>query len=99
MKELKDADALIAPASGDVAPLIKGSSLDENSDAYLIAENHMVIENFAGLPSMTLPLTYSKGLPVGINVSSNHFKEGDMFMIASAIEEITGLKECLKEEY
>ena len=67
--------------------------------AYLIAENHMVIENFAGLPSMTLPLTYSKGLPVGINVSSNHFKEGDMFMIASAIEKITGLKECLKEEY
>ena len=48
---------------------------------------------------MTLPLTYSKGLPVGINVSSNHFKEGDMFMIASAIEKITGLKECLKEEY
>ncbi|MBR2802455.1 MAG: aspartyl/glutamyl-tRNA amidotransferase subunit A [Erysipelotrichaceae bacterium] len=99
LKELKEADALIAPASGAGAPLIEGQSTDELSDEYLIAENHMVIENFAGLPSMTVPMGLSEGLPVGLNISCNAFREADMFSIAAAVEEISGLKGNVKEDY
>ena len=99
MKELKDADCLIAPASGNVAPLIKGNKSDELAPEYLIAENHLVIGNFGGLPSLTQPMGFKDNLPFGVNITCNPFKEADMFNIALAIEEITGLKDLVKEDF
>lgn len=99
MKELKDADCLIAPASGSGAPLITGNDSDALSDEYLVAENHLVIGNFLGLPSMTLPMGSVEGLPVGVNITCNAFKEVDMFNIAKDIEEITDLKNNTKEDF
>ena len=99
MKELKDADCLIAPASGNVAPLIKGNKSDELTPEYLIAENHLVIGNFGGLPSLTQPMGFKDNLPFGVNITCNPFKEADMFNIALAIEEITGLKDLVKEDF
>ena len=99
MSKLKDADAIIAPASSGVAPKIDEASSDELNDEYLIAENHMAIGNFAGLPSMTLPMGFVEGLPIGVNVTSNPFKEVDMFDIAKAIEDSTGLAGLTKEDF
>jgi len=99
MKYLAEADALIAPASGGVAPLLEGQGTDELSDEYLIAENHMVIANFAGLPSMTVPMGYLNELPIGLNITCNPFKEKDMFTIAQAIEDCSGLKDKTKEDF
>ncbi|MFI3284392.1 MAG: amidase family protein [Erysipelotrichaceae bacterium] len=95
--ELSQADILIAPAASVVAPLINGQSNSELSDEYLIADNHMVIGNFAGLPSMTLPLGYEEGLPFGVNITANAFSEQVMFNVALAIEEITGIKDAKVE--
>lgn len=97
LSKLKDADILLAPASSSGAPLIEGQSIDELSDESLIAENHMVIANFGGLPSMTIPMGYVDELPIGINLTANPFKEQDMFDVAQAIEEITGLANQIKE--
>lgn len=99
MAELKNADAIIAPAAPTVAPLIDAEPVDTLSDEYLIAENHMVIGNFAGLPSITLPMSLVNGLPVGVSVSANPFKEVTMFNIAKAIEDGTGLKDMIKEDF
>ena len=99
LSKLKDADGLIAPAAPGVAPKIDGASTDELSDEYLIADNHMVIGNFAGLPSITLPMGFVEGLPVGVNLTCNPFKEVDMFNISSTIEDITGLKDIVKEDF
>lgn len=97
--KLKDADCLIAPASTKGAPFIDDASDDDYlNDEYLIAENHMVIGNFAGLPSMTVPMGFDDEMPIGINVTSNAFDEVGMFNVAKAIEEITGLKNLVKEE-
>lgn len=97
LNELKEVDALLAPASGSIAPRLDDPSSDELSDEYLIAENHMVIGNFGGLPSMTLPMGFKDDLPIGINITCNAFKEEEMFDIALAIENITGLKGHVKE--
>ena len=97
LNELKEVDALLAPASGSIAPRLDDPSSDELSDEYLIAENHMVIGNFGGLPSMTLPMGFKDDLPIGINITCNAFKEEEMFDIALAIEDITGLKGHVKE--
>ena len=99
MKELKNADVLIAPAAPSVAPHIENTSTDELSLEYLIADNHMAIGNFAGLPSLTLPMGKVAGLPVGINVSANPFCEQVMFDISKAIENKTGLKGMTKEDF
>lgn len=97
-EKLKDADALLAPGSGDIAPLIKNHGRDELADEYLIAENYMAIANFSGFPSMTLPMGFKDGLPLGINITCNAWDEMGMFNIGKAIEEITGYKDlCHKE--
>ena len=95
LEQLKDLDAILAPSSLNIAPLkdAKTTIDDELTDEYLIGENHLVISNFTGCPSMTLPLCYSNNMPMGINITSNHFDEQNMFNIALAIEELTGLKE------
>lgn len=99
LKELSEADGLIAPAAPNVAPLIDGASTNQLSNEYLIADNHMVIGNFGGLPSITLPMGYVEGLPVGVNLTCNPFKEVDMFNISKAIEDNTGLANVTKEDF
>lgn len=98
-KCLKDYDVLIAPASGDIAPLLEGveDKLDQMSDAHLIAENHMVLGNFSGYPSMTVPMGFIEGCPIGVNLTCRAFDEESMFDFGKAIEEITGYKNLLAE--
>lgn len=97
--KLKEADCIIAPASTKGAPLINDASDDDFlNDEYLIAENHMVIGNFAGLPSMTVPMGFDDGMPIGINIMNNAFDEVGMFNIAKAIEDVTGLGNLVKED-
>lgn len=99
MRELKEADILIAPAAPGVAPKIEGTSTDELSEEYLVADNHMVIGNFGGLPSLTLPMGFIDKLPVGVNLTANPFKEDVLFNVAKAIENKSGLIGITKEDF
>ena len=94
----KDYDFLYSIAAPSVAPLINEAS-DRLSDEYLIADNHLVLGNFAGLPSLTLPLGMKNGLPFGANVMGRLFDETGVFKLSYQIEKITGLKNlCAKGE-
>lgn len=84
--------AIIAPASGDIAPLLDQQPDNELDNRYLISENYMVYANFMGLPSMTIPLTKVQGLPVGINITTGKCAEVQMFSIGKKIEEIVQFK-------
>ena len=88
---LKEYDFIYLPASPTPAPLIKGSS-DKLSNEYLIADNHLAIANFAGLPSITLPIGFESGLPFGGNITGRAFEEGNVLAVAKTLEDITGLK-------
>jgi aspartyl-tRNA(Asn)/glutamyl-tRNA(Gln) amidotransferase subunit A len=87
---LKDYDFIYLPASPTVAPLFESVS-DKLSDEYLMADNHLALGNFAGLPSITLPLFFKEGLPVGINIMGRAFEEKKLFQIAAAFEKASGL--------
>jgi aspartyl-tRNA(Asn)/glutamyl-tRNA(Gln) amidotransferase subunit A len=90
---LSDLDAIIAPASGGVAPLLEGGpKTDELSGEYLIAENYMVMGNFSGYPSITIPMGFENGLPLGINLTAKAFDDAKLLDIAYGIETLTGLK-------
>jgi len=83
-------DFIYLPAAPGVAPLLKGTS-DKLSDEYLIADNHLCLGNFAGLPSITLPLYLENGLPVGINFMGKAYEEKKLFQVAAAFERLSGL--------
>ena len=87
---LADADFILVPAAPSIAPKL-GDSSDKLSDEYLIADNHLALGNFAGLPSITLPLGYEEGMPFGVNLMGKAFDEEGLFIASKDIEEITGL--------
>ena len=87
---LSENDFVYLPAAPGIAPRFDESS-DKLSSEYLIADNHLALGNFAGLPSITLPLALEKGYPLGVNLMGRAFEEGELFAAAKAIEDITGL--------
>ena len=90
----KDYDFIYALAAPSIAPKI-GESNDRLSDEYLIADNHLVLGNFAGLPSLTLPLDLKNDMPFGVNVMGKAFDEVGVFQLSYEIEKITGLKDLV----
>lgn len=101
VEELKRAmegmDGILAPASGNVAPLLDEKNQDDLSESYLVAENHMVLGNFSGYPSATVPMGMIEGLPIGLNLTCHPFDEGNMFDILRGVELICGLEDMSKE--
>lgn len=89
-KILEDYDFIYLPAAPSVAPLINASS-DKLSDEYLMADSHLILGNFAGLPSITLPLCFENGLPIGVNFMGRAFEEKKLFQISNAFEKASGL--------
>lgn len=96
-KCLEEVDVIYTPAAPSVAPKFSDKS-DRLSDEYLIADNHLVLGNFAGLPSITLPIALIDGLPYGANLMSKAFSEKELFKFASALEDISGLKNLVAKE-
>ncbi len=86
---LKDNDVIYLPASSSIAPRFDDSS-DKLSSEYLIADNHLALGNFAGLPSITIPIGFMDNMPFGGNVMGKSFKEGEVLQIANAIEKASG---------
>ena len=91
-KVLSSYDVIIANAAPSIAPYSDASEDEHLSKDITVAENHMVMGNFSGNPSMTLPCGFVEGLPIAVNISAKAFDEQTMFNIAKAIEEETGLK-------
>ena len=85
-------DVIYSPCSGRVKMPIDSSSIDKLDDNYLIAENHLGIANFAGLPSISLPIALVDKFPVGANFTGKAFDEQNVLNFASALESKTGLK-------
>ena len=88
----KEYDGMIAPCSG--GPAEKFDSVSEKlTDRYLILENHMVIGNFGGFPSLTLPFMMINEMPVGLNITGRVREDDLVLNMANKIEGITGLKD------
>ena len=88
---LKEYDFIYCPAAPSIAPRV-GEKSDRLSNEYLIADNHLVIANFAGLPSITLPIGMKDGMPFGANFTGRAFEDKQVLQIAYELEKHTGLK-------
>ena len=81
----KEYDGIIMPAACSIAPKFDMKS-DKLSDKYLILDNHMVIGNFGGYPSITIPSGFVDNMPVGINVTGRVMEDDVVLNIANKIE-------------
>ena len=81
----KEYDGIIMPAAAGIAPKFDQKS-DKLSDKYLILDNHMVIGNFGGYPSITIPSGFIDNMPVGINITGRVMEDDVVLNIANKIE-------------
>jgi len=93
----KEYDGIIMPAAAGIAPKF-GDKSDKLSDKYLILDNHMVIGNFGGYPSITIPSGFVDNMPVGINITGRVCEDDLVLNIANQIESVMGYADMVAKE-
>ena len=87
----KEYDGLIMPATEKIAPKFDEAS-DKLSDEYLILGNHLVIGNFGGFPSISIPSGFVDKMPVSINITGRAKEDNLVLNMANEIEKVLGFK-------
>lgn len=93
-KTFSEYDALILPVGNGYIPKIgeKYSIKDEMESAL---DNHLILGNFGGYPSITLPVSIVNNFPFAINITSQRYEDKKLLNLAYDIEKI--LKEGEKD--
>ena len=87
-------DILLLPSASDVAPKIadiKQQVLKEEDVEHYI-DDVLVLANFMGNPSLTIPLALINELPIGININAKPFNDQAVLNVGYLLEDIIGLK-------
>ena len=85
-----EVDALVTPVSP--FPAFKlGEKLDDPMQMYL-SDIYTITGDLVGVPCMSVPCgNTAGGLPVGMQILTNHFEEAAMFRLAEAFERHGGI--------
>lgn len=90
VKVFQDFDMILTPNSRGIAPLITDVSKEDKQS---LIDCHLILANFSGAPSLTLPCGFVDHMPIAINLTANLFEEQKLLNVAYALE-----KELSKEE-
>ncbi|MGE5644586.1 MAG: Asp-tRNA(Asn)/Glu-tRNA(Gln) amidotransferase subunit GatA [Acidobacteriota bacterium] len=87
----REVDALLTPVSP--FPAFKlGEKVDDPLAMYL-SDIYTITGDLAGIPCMSVPCgRTAAGLPVGMQILTNHFNEAGMFRLAGAFEQAGGFE-------
>ena len=80
-------DVIMGPTSPDVAFGI-GEKADDPITMYL-SDIYTISCNLAGLPGMSVPAGFAKGLPVGLQMIGNYFDEARLLNVAHRFQQAT----------
>jgi aspartyl-tRNA(Asn)/glutamyl-tRNA(Gln) amidotransferase subunit A len=80
----KKYDVLIAPTM-PVLPFKFGEKIDDPLKMYSI-DVDTVLANLTGIPAISIPAGFSKGLPIGLQIMANESQEQTLFDAASLFE-------------
>lgn len=81
----RDVDAILTPTSP--TPAFKKGEKAANPLAMYLSDIYTIGVNLAGLPGMSIPCGFSKsGLPIGLQIIGQPFKEAEMLAIARTYE-------------
>jgi aspartyl-tRNA(Asn)/glutamyl-tRNA(Gln) amidotransferase subunit A len=88
----KQYDFIILPTSPTV-PFKFGEKTDNPVEMYL-ADIYTVLANLVGIPGISLPLAKDDaGLPIGVQVLADNFKEADLFAFSKLLMEHKSVKQ------
>ena len=86
-KVFKEFDAIVSPTTPTTAFKI-GEKKDNVLEMYL-SDIYTVPVNIAGIPAISVPCGMVNGLPVGLQIMGNYFREDLLFNIAYSYEQST----------
>lgn len=87
-------DVLVSPTM-PILPFKFGERIDDPLRMYQI-DIDTVIANLAGIPAISIPIGFSAGLPVGLQIMANEKREETLFKVASSFERIVNIQESPK---
>ena len=86
LEAYKSVDAILTPTSP--TPAFRKGEKNANPLAMYLNDIYTIGVNLAGLPGMSLPCGFTRaGLPIGLQVIGQPFKESEMMAIARSYEE------------
>ncbi len=80
-------DVLIAPSMPIVSPKFSEIAKLTPIQSYSM-DTLTIAPNMAGVPTLSLPAGKVEGLPVGLQLIADHFREDALFRVGSAVEEL-----------
>lgn len=84
---LSTVDIILGPTTPTVAFKI-GEPITDPTQHYL-ADIFTVAANLAGLPALSIPAGFSKGLPIGMQLIGSHFSEAALLQAAHGFQQAT----------
>jgi len=88
-------DVIMGPAAPSVA--FKSGDKKEDPLAMYLQDIYTISTNLSGLPGMSLPVGQTQGLPVGLQIIGNYFKEAQMLNVAHAYQQKTQWHKMMPE--
>jgi len=82
-RAFKDCDILISPTMP--TPAFKIGEIQDPLTMYKMDVNTVPI-NLAGIPALSMPMGFVRGLPVGLQIMGNHFEENKILSFALELE-------------
>ena len=86
-RAFEDVDVIMGPTSPSVAFRFGEKSADPI--AMYLSDIYTIAVNLAGLPGMSIPVGFSHGLPVGMQVIGNYFAEARLLNVAHRYQQAT----------
>lgn len=83
----KECDIIMGPTAPSTA-FRAGEKADDPVAMYL-QDVYTIATNLAGLPGISIPAGFDKGLPVGLQLMGNYFDEARMLDVAHAYQQVT----------
>lgn len=83
----KEVDVIMGPTTPNVA-FKRGEKMNDPLSMYL-SDIYTVGVNLAGLPGMSIPVGFVKGLPVGLQLVGNYFSEKALLNMAHRYQQVT----------
>ncbi len=83
----QNVDVILGPTSPETAFKI-GEKTDDPISMYL-SDLYTIAVNLAGLPGISIPAGFSKGLPVGMQLIGNYFAEAKLLNVAHQYQKAT----------
>jgi len=96
-KAYEKVDVIMAPATPETAFRI-GEKSDDPISMYL-SDIFTIAVNLAGIPAMSIPVGFSQGMPVGMQIMGNYFDEARLLNVAHQYQQQTDWHTRLPEAF